>query len=114
MFIKSKSNYLVKVKINIGTILNCDTDEEAYVELRELDTKSMLELKKASEEGEGKFIEFMRGILPEIIVNHNLYKDDNTLMSTDEVAELIFSKMELTTKVIGDYNKQAFRLPRQD
>lgn len=110
MFIKSKANYIVKVVINVGKILGCATDEEAYIELREMDTQSMMKLKEESEKGESAYIDFMKGVLPSIITEHNLYKDENKLMSNTEVTELVFSKMELTSKVVADYMSQAFHI----
>lgn len=110
MFIKSKSNYLVKVKVNVGLVLGCDTDEEAFIELRELDTQSMMKLKEASEKGEAAYMEYMKSVLPSIITEHNLYREEGKLMSNTEVMELVFSKLDLTTKVVSEYMSQAFRI----
>jgi len=111
MFIKSKANYLVKVTINIGTLLGCPTDEEAFIELREMDTQSMMKLKEASEKGEASYMDFMKSVLPSIITEHNLYREEGKLMSNTEVTDLIFSKLDLTTKVVSEYMAHAFRIP---
>lgn len=52
MFIKNVNSYIVKTKINIGTLLGCETDEEAYIVLREPTTELAIKLKNASGEGE--------------------------------------------------------------
>ena len=109
MFIKNVNNYIVKTKINIGTLLGCETDEEAYIVLREPTTELAIKLKNASGEGEGGILKFVQDALPKIIVDHNLYEEEGKLMTKADVASLIFENLPLTMKVVEDYSEAAFR-----
>ena len=109
MFIRSNYNYITKVKINIGTLLVCETDEEAYIVLKELPTSEMLNLKKASNEGEEALMSFFKEAIPLILVDHNLMETEDKKMSKEDVAELIFEKLELTSKVMEEYSSKSFR-----
>ena len=109
MFIRSNYNYITKVKINIGTLLGCETDEEAYIVLREPTTELAIKLKNASGEGEEGILNFFKDALPKIIVEHNLYEEEGKLMSKADVASLIFENLPLTMKVVEEYSESAFR-----
>ena len=109
MFIKNINNYIVKTKINIGTLLGCETDEEAYIVLREPSTELAIKLKNASGEGEEGILNFFKDALPKIIVEHNLYEEEGKLMTKADVAELIFENLPLTMKVVEEYSEAAFR-----
>lgn len=110
MFIKKRDydNAIVKVRINIGKILGCETDEEAFVVIRELSTASMMDLRDAAAKGGKTLVETYERILPDAIVEHNLYEDEQTLMSTAEIAHMICDKLELFAKVSEEYSKKAF------
>lgn len=109
MFIRNINNYIVKTKINIGTLLGCETDEEAYIVLREPTTELAIKLKNASGEGEEGILNFFKDALPKIIVEHNLYEEEGKLMTKADVASLIFENLPLTMKVVEDYSESAFR-----
>ena len=109
MFIRSNYNYITKVKINIGTLLGCETDEEAYIVLREPTTELAIKLKNASGEGEEGILNFFKDALPKIIVDHNLYEEEGKLMTKADVASLIFENLPLTMKVVEEYSESAFR-----
>lgn len=115
MYIK-KANYdnaLRRVKIEFGTLIGLDEDKEAYVTLRELDTMTTLRLKDVSQTGnQNDLMMFFKDILPRIIVTHNLYETETKIMSNEEVTNFIYEKLELTSKVMGDYTKAMFR-PKQ-
>lgn len=112
MFVKNK-NYdraIQKVRIEVGTLVGCEEDSEAYITLKELPTKDMIELRKQSQANdEGSFIEYMRTVLPHIIVDHNFYQTEQKKMSNEEVTEFIFEKLELTSKVLMEYINRSFR-----
>lgn len=113
MYIKSK-NYdgsLRRVKIEFGTLIGLDEDKEAYVTLRELDTMTTLKLKDVSQSGsQNDMMTFFKEILPRIIITHNLYETENKIMSNEAVADFIFEKLDLTSKVMGEYTKSMFRV----
>lgn len=108
-FIRNKSNYIVKVRIDLGDLLGCENPEDAFIELRELDTKGLMKLRTASTEGEEALMDFFKEILPEIIVKHNLYEDEDKLMSNEDIAELVFSTMGITSRVMETYSNKSFR-----
>ena len=113
MYIKSK-NYdgsLRRVKIEFGTLIGLEEDKEAYVTLRELDTMTTLQLKDVSQKGtQNDMMIFFREILPKIIITHNLYETENKIMTNEAVADFIFEKLDLTSKVMGEYTKSMFRV----
>lgn len=109
MFIRNVNDYIVKTKINIGTLLGCETDEEAYIVLREPTTELAIKLKNASGEGEEGILNFFKDALPKIIVEHNLYEEEGKLMSKADVASLVFENLPLTMKVVEEYSESAFR-----
>lgn len=111
MFIRKTQyeKFLQKVKVEVGTLVGCDTDAEAYLVLKELDTESMLKLRDASGKGEEEVMAFFKKILPNIIVEHNFYEDESTKMKNSDVVELVFEKMELTSKILQEYSDKAFR-----
>lgn len=112
MYIKNKNydNSLRRVKIEFGTIIGLEEDKEAYVTLKELDTMTTLRLKDVSQAGNQEdLMMFFKDILPKIIVTHNLYETENKMMSNEEVTNFIYEKLELTSKIMGDYTKAMFR-----
>lgn len=103
-------NALRKVKIEFGILLGLEKDEEAYVTLRELDTMTILKFKDVSQTGnQNDVMEFFKEVLPTIIVAHNLYENETKLMSNQAVTDLIYEKLELTSKVMGEYTSAMFR-----
>ena len=113
MYIKSKSydNALRKVKIEFGTLIGLEEDQEAYVTLKELSTMETLNLKEVSQTGDQtSMMAYFKQVLPKIIVAHNLYETENTIMTPEAVADFIFEKLELTSKVMAEYTKAMFRV----
>ena len=112
MYIK-KANYdnaLRRVKIEFGTLIGLEEDKEAYVTLKELDTMTILKFKDVSQTGnQNELMEFFKEVLPKIIVTHNLYETETKLMSNEDVADFIYEKLELTTKVMSGYTSYMFR-----
>lgn len=104
------NNALRKVKIEFGTLLGLEKDEEAYITLKELDTMTILKLKDVSLSGnQSELMEFFKSILPGIIVAYNLYETEAKLMTKEDVVNLIYEKLELTSKVISEYTSAMFR-----
>ena len=105
---------LRRVKIEFGTLLGLDEDKEAYVTLRELDTMTTLQLKEVAQNGsQNELMYFFKQILPKIIIVHNLYESENKIMTNEAVADLIYEKLELTSKVISEYTGYMFRPDRK-
>ena len=110
MFYKNK-NYesaIETVKIEFGTSLGLEKDEEAFVVLKELPAKKMMELQKAADKGESDLIDFFEEVLPGIIKTHNLMEDEEKRMSNEDVVALIYEKFDLTVKVVTAYSNAAF------
>ena len=108
------NNSLRKVKIEFGTLLGLEKDEEAYVTLKELDTMTTLRLKDVSLSGnQNELMEFFKSIFPGIIVTHNLYETETKLMTKEDVVNIIYEKLELTSKVISEYTSAMFRPVRK-
>ena len=111
MYVK-KNNYdkaLRKVKIEFGTLVGLDTDAEAFLELKELDTLTTLKLRSLADK-QDEVIVYFKEILPNIIVDHNLYETEDKKMSNKDIANFIFEKIELSTKVMTEYTKAIFRV----
>lgn len=107
------NNSLRKVKIEFGTLLGLEKDEEAYVTLKELDTMTTLQLKDVSQKGnQNEIMEFFKEVLPKIIVTHNLYENETKLMNYKEVTDFIYEKLDLTSKIIGGYTAAMFHPKR--
>ena len=112
MFIKTKhyDTCIQKVRIEVGTLVGLEKDDEAYIVLRELPTLEMLRLKEASEQGEHETLTLLRDLLPAILTDHNFYEDENAKRKMDsrEVAALVFESLDLTVKVVNEYTHAAF------
>ena len=112
MFIKSK-NYeacIQKVRIEVGSLVGLEKDNEAYILLKELPTLQMLKLKDSSEKGENETLALLKDLLPSILVDHNFYEDENAQkkMKGEEVANLIFESLDLTVRVVNEYTHASF------
>lgn len=111
MFVKSKDygKYIFTQKIPLGKEFGFETEEEVYITLRELDTKSVLKLKEASNsESETASLEVFREILPALIVDHNFYETEEKKMNTEEVTELLFEKVTTIGKVLNALKEKNF------
>ena len=105
---KAYKNAIQKIKVEFGTLIGLEKDEEAYVVLKELPTMEMMQLNEAHEKGRKELLEFFKTVLPLIIVEHNLYETENQKMTSEAVASFIYEKLVLTGKVIGDYASASF------
>lgn len=111
MYVKKKNydNALRKVRIEVGKLVGLETDAEAYLVLKEMDTITTLDMKKVTANHED-VVAFFKEALPAIIVDHNFYEDEDKKMSNEELADFIFQKIDLTTKVIEAYTNAIFRV----
>ena len=105
---KAYDNAIQKVRVDFGTLIGLEKDEDAYVVLKELPTLEMMQLNEAHEKGRKELLEFFVEVLPLIIVEHNLYETETEKRSNDEVARFIYEKLDLTGKVIGEYASASF------
>ena len=105
------STFLQTVRIDVGTLVGLEKDEDAYIVLKELPTLEMLCPKEASNMGERATMELIREILPSIITDHSFFEDTKRLkkMKTEDVAKLVFSPLELKAKVVDEYTPNACR-----
>jgi len=105
---KAYQNAIQKVRVEFGTLIGQDKDEDAYVLLKELPTLEMMQLNEAHEKGNVALMEFFHEVLPHIIVDHNLYETESKKMTDKAVTDFIFEKLDLTSKVVAEYASAAF------
>ena len=105
---KAYKNAIQKIKVEFGTLIGLEKDEDAFVVLKELPTMEMIQLNEAHEKGKKELLEFFESVLPKIIVEHNLYETETAKMSNEDVATFIYEKLDLTGKIIGDYASASF------
>lgn len=105
---KAYGNAIQKVRVDFGTLVGQENDEDAYVVLKELPTLETMQLNEAHARGDVALMEFFHEVLPHIIVEHNLYETEKEKMSTKAVTDFIFEKLELTSKVVSEYAGAAF------
>ena len=87
MFVKTR-NYdkaIQKVRIEVGTYVGLEKDDEAFLILKELPTADMLKLKETEQKK----------------------------MKNEDVVEFIFEKFDLCTKVLSDYSNASFFTQRK-
>lgn len=109
-YIRTKSNYIQKVRLEIGKVMGEQEDSEVFLVLREPTSKMMLEMSELSTENERDMIEYFGKILPEIIVNHNFYEDEaqTQKMSNADIAALIMDTVGAVSTVMEQYYQAAF------
>ncbi len=107
---RNYDNCIQKVRLDVGTLVGLQKDDEAYITLRELPTLEMLRLKEASEHGEKETLEVFRELLPSIVADHNFYEDEDgkVKMKDTDLASLVFESVDLTLKVVRGYTEAAF------
>ncbi len=110
MFIQKRDYgaFLQSVRVNVGKEVGLSKDEDAYLVLRELPTLEMLELRDAYEKGQKELLVFFKDVLSKIIIEHNFYETEDKKMDNDAISRLIFERMDLSGKVIGEYSTAAF------
>lgn len=58
--------------------------------------------------GQKELLVFFKEVLPKIIIEHNFYETEDKKMSEEALSNLIFERMDLSGKVIGEYSSAAF------
>ncbi len=105
---KAYSNAIQKIRVEFGTLVGLEDEKEAYIILKELPTMEMMQLNEAHEKGRMELMEFFRGVLPKIIVDHNLYETEEKKMTPEDITAFIFEKLDLTSKVVTEYSSAGF------
>ncbi len=115
MYVQKRNygTFLRSVKINVGKECGMENEDDAYITLRELPTLEMMNLRESYEKGQKELIMFFKEVLPSIIIDHNFYEEENKRMSNETLSALIFERMELSSKVIGEYSKASFFTPEK-
>ena len=110
MFIQKRDYgaFLQSVRVNVGQEVGLERDEDAYLVLRELPTLEMMELRDAYSKGQKELLVFFRDVLPRIIIEHNFYETEEKKMTNEALSGLIFERMDLSGKVIGEYSSASF------
>ena len=110
MYVQKRNygTFLQSVRINVGLESGLEKEEDAFITLRELPTLEMMNLREAYEKGQKELIMFFKEVMPSIIIDHNFYEDENRKMTNEALSNLVFERMELSGKVIGEYSKASF------
>lgn len=109
---RDRENAIIKVKIEFGTKLNCEKDEDAVITLREPTELEVLQWREAQQESNLKAMQEFRNLLVDMTLSHNLMEDENEKMSNDAVIDLIFSKTGLAEFVLTRWTEAVFRSPQ--
>lgn len=109
-YIRSRSNFIQKVKIEFGTLMGEDEDKDVYLVLREPSTEQMIGLEKFNDKTEMDILNYFKEILPSIIVEDNFFEDEarSRHLTHEEITSTIFESLQVTSKIFGDYFKAAF------
>lgn len=100
-----KNRYLIKEKIEIGQFFG-SKNEDVFITLREPSTTEVYELQDKWRGASGdktKIMVALIDMLPDIIVDHNLYRDEKTKYGNTEVKDIILSQLNLFSFVIDAY-----------
>ena len=99
-------SYLVTARINVGEFFGVP-DADAFVEIREPDTKAWFKLEAVFKSGDNeKIIEHFLSMLPALIVNHSIMKTATDPMTPDEVTGIIGGKLGLFMHVLNEYKER--------
>ena len=108
-YVMAEHDATQKVVVNIGTFLGCEKAEDVHLTFRESSYLETLAIKKAyASDGEEGLAREIKKIFPSALVEHDIYRDKDTLATNEEVCELVFSKWELADYVSGEYFKAVF------
>lgn len=100
------SNYLIKARLPLGRFFGVP-DDDAYIELREPDTKTTFRLNASFTSGDNeKIIHDFVEILPGLITSHNLMKSESEAHTATEVAAIVEQKLELFLYVLEEYKEK--------
>lgn len=95
------TDYLVTKRIQVGKYFNAD--EDVSIELRELGGVDAAKLTKAYRTDEIAGMQLFVEHLPDIIVDHDFWKDEAHKLTAAEVAFVVAAKAELCLDLMGKY-----------
>ena len=103
--ISKKLSYLKKITIDLSDELNC---EDVHVTFREPSTSEAFKLRV---EDENQAIEAFKELLPELMIDHNFYMDDEGKVKAEDkdVVDIVFDNFQAFQKVLTEYTKAVFR-----
>ena len=106
------NDFLIKTKIFLGKVYGFEKDEEVFIELKEPKGIEFMKLNQyVSNEQDGtKLFESIFHLLPSVVVSHNFYKDEKTLLTNQEVVDFLNTKLEAITEVINTYSNEVLFL----
>lgn len=96
-----KSDYLFSKAIPVGDYFGADPDA-ATITLREIDGKTAAKFQKTADDLERSVPSFLE-MLPQIIEDHDLYKDEITKFTGAEVAEMVGKRADLCIHLMTEY-----------
>lgn len=104
MYICSKEDtFIAKTKVEIGEFFEKEK-AEVYVILKEPSTNQFMTLQTVwKEQDEAKVIQSFYDMLPELIVDSNIYETDEKKMGNKELAVFLFNKFECITDIMKSY-----------
>lgn len=111
MFIRSeaKNKGLQSVKLNIGNFFDQEKPEDVQIRLREVTIAQSMELTKDT--SSKAVLNMFMEILPDILIEHNLYETPDELMETGDVIELFKKKGKLLSYIMQEYTRALFQAP---
>jgi hypothetical protein len=99
-------SYLIAAKILVGEFFGLP-DGDAFIELREPDTRTMFKLEAAFRSRDnGQIIDTFLAALPGLIVSHSLMKNEKEALLPGEVAEVVARKLELFMHILTEYKEK--------
>ena len=114
MFIANQDDFILKHRINLGDVFNQEKEEDVFVVLKEPKSLDFIRLNdtisNAGKEDGTKLFEKIVELLPKVIVEHNLYKDEKNILNNEEVVDFISCKTEALTKLVNEYSEKVLFL----
>ena len=111
MFIRSESKNkgLQSVKLDIGTFFDQEKAEDVQITLREVSIAQSMELTKDT--SSKAVLNMFMELLPDILIEHNLYETPGELMTTENVIDLFKKKGKLLSYIMQEYTRALFQNP---
>jgi hypothetical protein len=105
MVIIKDDAYLVKTRVLVGHYFG-GQPEDGFIELHEPTTFELLKIEQASKAGDTTaLMERLAELLPKVIGEHSLHRDEATRLSPEEVTRIIVSKMNLFAELTQQYSR---------
>jgi hypothetical protein len=98
------SKFLFSKKIPVGDYFG-EAPEAATIELRETSVANAAKFQEATKDIEKTMAHFL-ALLPGLIVDHDLWKDDVNKYTATEVAEMVSARAELGMHLMGAFTEQ--------